>query len=80
MSKSYGRQPTTKPGKTLSAKHLKMQIKLDKKKISDHVRQAKQGIDVGYNTAHAKNHKKEVKDRIKYLKKVNKLKVKAAKK
>lgn len=80
MSKSYGRKPTTKPGKSLSVKHLKMQIKLDKLKASDHDKQAKKGIDVGYNKAHAKAHKKDVKERQKYMKKVSKLKVKAAKK
>ena len=80
MAKSYGRKPTTKPGKALSVKHLKMTIKLDKKKISDHQKQAKKGIDVAYNKAHAKNHKKDVKDRQKYLKKVVKSKVKAGKK
>lgn len=79
MAKSYGRKPTTKAGKVLSAKHLKMQISLDKKKISDHTKQARKGIDVAYNKAHAKNHKKDVKDRVKYLKKVNKMKVKAGK-
>jgi hypothetical protein len=78
--KSYGRKPTTKPGKILSVKHLQMQIKLDKKKASDHDKQARQGIDVAYNKAHSKNHKKEVKDRQKYLKKVSKMRVKAAKK
>lgn len=80
MAKSYGRKPTTKPGKALSIKHLKMQIALDKKKASDHANQAKKGIDVGYNKAHAKVHKKDVKERSKYLKKVNKLQVKAIKK
>jgi len=80
MAKSYGRKPTTAAGKKLSVKHLKMTNALDKQKIKDHVTQAKKGIDVGYNKAHAKAHKKDVKDRQKYIKKVNKLKVKAAKK
>lgn len=80
MAKSYGRKPTTKPGKALSVKHLKAQIKLDKQKASDHTKQAKKGIDVAYNKSHAKAHKKDVKERSKYMKKVNKLKVKAAKK
>lgn len=77
--KSYGRKPTTKPGKALSVKHLKMQIALDKLKAADHVKQAKKGVDVGYNKAHAKAHKKDVKERVKYMKKVTKLKVKAVK-
>lgn len=80
MAKSYGKKPTTKPGKALSVKHMKMQIKLDKLKVSDHTKQAKKGIDVSYNKSHAKNHKKDIKDRQKYMKKVNKLKIKAAKK
>lgn len=78
--KSYGRRPTTDLGKTLSVKHLKMQIKLDKQKASDHDKLAKKKIDVAYNEAHSKAHKKDVKERSKYMKKVTKLRVKAAKK
>lgn len=80
MAKSYGKKATTKPGKALSVKHLKMTIKLDKKKISDHKKQAAKGIDVAYNKGHAKGHIKDVKDRQKYLKKVMKSKVKSVKK
>ena len=80
MAKSYGRKPTTKAGKKLSVDHLKLQIKVDKKKVSDHTKQANMGVDVAYNKAHAKNHKKDIKDRTKYMKKVRKLKVKTAKK
>lgn len=77
--KSYGRRPTTKEGKKLSKEHLKLQIKIDKQKVKDHENLAAKGIDTAYNTSHAKGHKKEVKARAKYLKKVNKLKVKATK-
>lgn len=80
MAKSYGRKPTTAQGKKLSIDHLKLQNKVDKKKIKDHINQAKQGIDVAYNKAHADGHKKDLKERSKYLKKAMKLKVKAAKK
>jgi hypothetical protein len=78
--KSYGRKPATKEGKKLSVEHLKLQIKIDKQKAADHDKLAAQGIDVPYNQAHSKGHKKDVKDRVKYMKKVTKLKVKAAKK
>lgn len=78
--KSYGRRPTTAPGKRLSIAHLNMQNKLDMQKVRDHEKQANQGIDVPYNNAHAKGHKKDLKERHKYLKKVRKLKVKATKK
>lgn len=74
--KNYGRKPTTKPGKRLSIAHLQMQNKLDMKKIHDHDKQAAQGIDVPYNKAHSKAHKKELKARQKYLKKAAKLRVK----
>lgn len=80
MAKSYGRKPTTTAGKKLSVEHLKLQIKIDKQKAKDHDELAKKGIDLSYNQAHSKNHKKEVKDRSKYLKKAMKLKVKAIKK
>lgn len=79
MARSYGRKPTTAQGKKLSIEHLKLQVKIDKQKVSDHDKLAKQGIDVPYNQAHSKGHKKDVKARLKYIKKVNKLKVKAAK-
>lgn len=78
--KSYGRRPTTAPGKKLSIDHLKLQIKIDKQKAADHDKLAKKGIDTAYNEAHSKGHKKDVKERAKYMKKVMKLKVKAAKK
>lgn len=74
--KSYGVKPTTKAGKKLSIAHLQAQNKLDIKKIHDHDKQATQGVDVGYNKAHLKAHKKDVKARSKYLKKVAKLRVK----
>ena len=80
MARSYGRKATTSQGKRLAVQHLNLQLKIDKQKIKDHEDLAKQGIDVPYNNAHAKGHKKDVKDRQKYLKKVRKLKVKAAKK
>ena len=78
--KSYGRKPTTSQGKKLSLDHLRLQTKVDKKKVADHLKQAKQGIDVAYNKAHAKHHKKDVKERQKYIKKALKLKVKQVKK
>lgn len=77
--KSYGRKPTTAPGKKLSIEHLKLQVKIDKQKVKDHKDLSKKGIDVAYNEAHAKGHKKDIKARQKYMKKVAKLKVKAAK-
>jgi flagellar biosynthesis/type III secretory pathway protein FliH len=77
--KSYGRRPTTPQGKKLSVEHLKLQIKIDKQKAKDHAELAKKGIDTGYNQAHSKAHKKDVKNRQKYMKKVLKLRVKAAK-
>lgn len=80
MGKSYGRKPTTSQGKKLSIEHLKLQIKIDKQKAKDHDELAKKGIDTAYNVAHSKGHKKDVKERAKYMKKVRKLKVKAAKK
>jgi hypothetical protein len=79
MAKNYGRKPTTPQGKKLSIDHLKLQAKIDKQKAKDHDELAKKGIDLAYNTAHSKAHKKDVKDRMKYMKKVRKLKVKAAK-
>lgn len=78
MSKSYGLKPRTAAGKRMSIAHLKATIKLDKKKTSDHLKGAKKG-DKAYHMSHAKAHKKDVKDRVKYLKKVAKLRVKAAK-
>lgn len=75
MSKSYGKKPTTKDGKKLSVAHLKATIALDKKKVKDHIKAAKKG-DKAYNLSHAKQHKKDIKNRIKYMKKVAKLKVK----
>lgn len=78
--KSYGRKPTTPQGKKLSVAHLKLQVKIDKQKVADHNKLAAQGIDVAYNESHAKGHKKDVKSRLKYMKKVNKLKVKSVKK
>ena len=80
MAKSYGRKPTTVPGKKLSIKHLKETQKLEKRKAKEHRQQAAKGIDVAYNKAHAKKHEKDVKERSKYLKKAAKLKVKALKK
>lgn len=79
MARSYGRRPTTPQGKKLSVQHLKLQIKIDKQKAKDHDDLAAQGVDVPYNKAHAKGHKKDVKARMKYAKKVAKLKVKSAK-
>lgn len=79
-AKSYGRKPTTSAGKRLSLAHLQLQNKIDRQKIKEHNEQAAQGIDVPYNKAHAKGHKKDVKDRAKYLKKARKLKIKNAKK
>ena len=80
MAKSYGRNPTTSQGKKLSVRHLDLQIKIDKQKAKEHEDLAKKGIDVPYNVAHSKGHKKDVKERSKYKKKVLKLKIKAAKK
>ena len=79
MSKRYGRKPTTSAGKKLSIAHLKLQNKIDKQKVKEHQSLAKKGVDVAYNESHAKNHKKDVKSRQKYLKKAMKLKVKSAK-
>lgn len=78
--RSYGRRPTTKQGKKLSIAHLQLQNKIDAQKAKDHDDLAKKGIDIPYNNAHSKGHKKELKERQKYLKKAKKLKVKAAKK
>lgn len=80
MAKSYGRKPTTQQGKKLSIAHLQLQNKIDKQKVVDHEKLANQGVDIAYNVAHAKGHKKDVKERQKYLKKAKKLKVKIAKK
>lgn len=78
--KTYGRRPTTVPGKRLSIAHLQQTDKLLVQKVRDHEKQAAQGVDIPYNKAHAKNHKKDHKDIQKYIKKVRKLKVKQAKK
>jgi hypothetical protein len=77
--KSYGRKPTTKQGKKLSIAHLQLQNKIDAQKVKEHDNLAKKGIDVPYNQAHLKGHKKDLKERQKYLKKAKKLKVKATK-
>lgn len=83
MAKSYGRQPRTAAGGRLSIKHHKLQLKIDKLKAQEHRQQQRQGIDVGYNKAHADHHEQDVKDRQKFLKKAvkaqSKLNKKAAK-
>lgn len=57
-------------------------MKLEKKKIKDHVKMAKKatGASKAYHVSHLQNHKKNVKDDQMYMKKVSKLKVKAGKK
>lgn len=82
MARHSSQLPVTAADKKMSKKHLKATMKLEKKKIKDHVKMAKKatGASKAYHVSHLQNHKKNVKDDQKYMKKVSKLKVKAGKK
>ena len=76
---SSGKLPATKADVKMAKKHLKATIKLEKKKIKDHVKAAKSTKNPdskAYNLSHAKAHKKDIKSREKYAKKVSKLRIK----
>lgn len=82
MARHNSRMPVTAADKKMSKKHLKETMKLEKKKIKDHVKMAKKttGASRAYHLGHAEDHKKNVKQDLKHLKKVNKVRAKAAKK
>jgi len=76
MGKSVGKLPVTKADVKMAKKHLKASIKLEKKKASEHMTAARRTTNKAskaYNISHAKNHKKDVKARLKYAKKVSKI-------
>lgn len=65
--------PVTKADVKLAKKHIKATIKLDKQKVKEHVvaaRRTSNKASKAYNTAHAKDHKKDIKARQKYAKKI----------
>jgi hypothetical protein len=64
--------PVTKEDKKIAKKHNKATIKLEKSKIKDHLKLAKKssGASKAYNLSHAKEHKKDLKARQKYAKKI----------
>lgn len=71
--------PVTKGDIKMAKKHVKATVKLEKKKAKDHIKAAKatkNSKSKAYNLAHAKGHLKDVKDRMKYVKKVTKIKAK----
>ena len=78
--------PVTSGDKKMGMRHLKMTIALEKRKIADHEKAAKQArsgnqlYSAAYHDAHAKEHKKDIKDRQKAYKKYSKAKMKAVKK
>lgn len=82
MARHNSRMPVTSDDKKMSKKHLKMTMKLEKKKVKDHVKMAKKatGASRAYHLGHATDHQKNIKEDLKHLKKVNKIRVKAAKK
>lgn len=79
MAKSIGRLPVSKADVKMAKKHLKASIKLEKSKIKDHLKAAKSTKNPkskAYNISHANGHKKDIKARLKYAKKVSKVKAK----
>lgn len=76
MARHNSRMPVTSADKQMSKKHLKMTMKLEKKKIKDHVKMAKKtsGASKAYHLGHAVDHKKNIKEDMRHLKKVNKVK------
>jgi hypothetical protein len=81
MKRHNSRMPVTAADKKMSKDHLKATMKLEKKKIKDHVKMSKKttGASRSYHLGHATDHKKNIKEDLKHLKKVNKVKVKAGK-
>lgn len=73
------KMPVTKSDRKLAQAHNKATIKLEKKKVKDHLKLAKKTKNPGskaYNMAHASEHKKDIKTRQKYAKKVAKMRSK----
>lgn len=81
MARHNSRMPVTSADKKMSKDHLKASMKLEKKKIKDHVKMAKKssGASKSFHLGHANDHKKNIKEDIKHLKKVNKVITKVAK-
>lgn len=76
---AIGRLPVTKADVKMAKKHLKASIKLEKTKAKEHVKAAKNTSNPkskAYNLAHAKGHKKDIKARQKYAKKIGKIRAK----
>lgn len=74
--KYHGPIPVTKTDKKMAKKHLKETIKLEKKKVTDHVKAAKKTSNSkskAYNMGHAKGHLKDIKERKASLKTLKKL-------
>lgn len=69
-------KPVTKADVKMAKKHLKATIKLEKSKVKDHAKAVKSTSDPkskAYNIAHMKAHKKDIKARQEYAKKVGKI-------
>lgn len=68
--------PVTKADLKMAKNHNKITIKVEKKKIKDHIKAAKKTKNPKsktYNTQHAKGHQRDLKARQKYAKKVAKM-------
>jgi hypothetical protein len=71
--------PVTKADLKMAKEHNKITIKIEKKKVADHLKAYKRTSNPqskAYNLEHAKGHKKDLKARQKYAKKVAKLRAK----
>lgn len=74
--------PVTASDKKMAKKHNEETIKLEKKKIKDHLKAMKKARlsndfkSAAYHESHASEHKKDIKARQKYAKKVAKLRAK----
>lgn len=77
MARHNSRMPVTSADKKMSKDHLKASMKLEKKKINDHVKMAQKatGASKAYHLGHANDHKKNIQEDLQHLKKVNKVKV-----
>lgn len=67
------RMPVTAADKRMSQSHNKATIKLENKKMKDHLKAAKKTSNPqskAFNRSHAMEHKKVLKARVKYAKKV----------
>jgi len=73
------KQPVTRSDVSMAKRHVKETVKLEKKKAKEHIKAAKKATDPKsrqYHLAHAKGHLADIKDRQKYVKKINKIRTK----